>query len=98
MLVGIGLAGLDNHQRGREMSKPVLADRLPAVLELEAGTYWWWACGLSKTQPFCDGAHKQEGVFSPLKLELPEARRVALCQCKYSENQPLCDGNHSRLD
>lgn len=80
------------------MPKPVIADRLPAVLELEAGTYWWCVCGLSKTQPFCDGAHKEEGAFAPLKLELEEAKRVALCQCKHTGNQPFCDGNHSRLD
>ncbi len=80
------------------MPKPVIAERLPAVLELEAGTYWWCVCGLSKSQPFCDGSHKQEGAFSPLKLELAESKRVALCQCKHTGNQPYCDGSHSRLD
>ena len=80
------------------MSKPVIADRRPAVLELEAGSYWWCVCGLSKTQPFCDGAHKAEGVFSPLKFELSESRRVALCQCKCTDKQPFCDGTHSSLE
>ncbi len=80
------------------MSKPVIAERLPAVLELEAGTYWWCTCGRSKTQPFCDGAHKEEGAFSPLKFELTEPKRVAMCQCKHSENQPFCDGRHSHLE
>ena len=41
------------------MPKPVIAERLPAVIELEAGTYWWCACGLSESQPFCDGSHKR---------------------------------------
>ena len=29
----------------------------PIEKELEAGTYYWCSCGLSKTAPFCDGAH-----------------------------------------
>ncbi len=80
------------------MSKPVIAERLPAVLELEAGSYWWCTCGLSKTQPFCDGSHKEEGAFSPLEFELSESKRVAMCQCKHTENQPFCDGRHSGLE
>ena len=80
------------------MTKPVVADRLPAVLELEPGTYWWCRCGLSANQPFCDGAHKQSGEFQPLKFELSEPKRVALCQCKATAGEPFCDGSHSSLD
>ncbi len=82
----------------KPVPKPAIAERLPAVLELEAGTYWWCVCGLSETQPFCDGSHKKEGVFSPLEFELTEAKRVAMCQCKHTQNQPFCDGQHSRLE
>lgn len=82
----------------KPVPKPAIAERLPAVLELEAGTYWWCVCGLSETQPFCDGSHKKEGVFSPLQFELTEAKRVAMCQCKHTQNQPFCDGQHSRLE
>ena len=39
------------------MSDPVIAERSPAVIELEAGTYYWCRCGRSEKQPFCDGAH-----------------------------------------
>ena len=29
-------------------------------IEVEAGkSYWWCACGRSKTQPICDGSHKR---------------------------------------
>ena len=37
---------------------PKIAAKAPAVLDLEPGTYWWCACGLSSKQPFCDGSHK----------------------------------------
>ena len=77
--------------------EPVIADRKPAVLELEPGTYYWCSCGRSENQPFCNGAHKGT-EFAPLKLEIAEKQQVALCNCKHSGNSPLCDGSHSKLD
>ena len=41
------------------MSDPVIVQKFPFTLELEAGTYYWCACGKSKNQPFCDGTHKK---------------------------------------
>lgn len=79
------------------MSEPIIADRKPCVLEVEAGaTKWWCACGRSQGQPFCDGSHKGTG-FSPVKCEFPEAQKVAFCNCKHSGNKPFCDGTHKRL-
>ena len=40
------------------MSDPVVAAKAPAAKELEAGTYFWCACGRAAPQPFCTGAHK----------------------------------------
>ncbi len=79
------------------MSERVIAERLPAVLELEPGTYWWCACGRSKNQPFCDGSHKGTG-FEPVKFEATEKRRRAYCQCKHTAEGPFCDGTHSSLE
>lgn len=79
------------------MPKGEIAEEEPAVLELEAGTYWWCQCGLSDDQPFCDGSHTGT-EFGPVKLELEEEQSVALCQCKQTDDQPFCDGTHSTLD
>ena len=76
--------------------KPVIADYKPAVLELEAGTYYWCACGRSEKQPFCDGSHAGTS-FSPMEFVLTEKKRVALCNCKATENHPFCDGAHKKL-
>jgi CDGSH iron-sulfur domain-containing protein 3 len=78
------------------MSEPVIAEKRPAVLELEAGTYWWCKCGKSKNQPFCDGSHAGTD-FSPMELKLDEKKTVKLCQCKHTAEAPYCDGAHRDL-
>lgn len=78
------------------MSQPIIVEKQPVVLELEAGTYYWCSCGLAKSQPFCDGSHKGTG-FTPVKFDLAEKQTVALCNCKHAQNKPFCDGSHARL-
>ena len=78
------------------MSQPEIPSRMPSVLELEAGTYWWCACGRSKDQPWCDGSHAGT-AFEPVEYTLTAKKRVALCQCKHTGSSPLCDGNHRNL-
>jgi CDGSH-type Zn-finger protein len=79
------------------VEKPKVADTKPAIVTLEAGTYWWCQCGLSSTQPFCDGSHK-DTAFGPLKMEVEKSKRVALCLCKATEAPPLCDGSHAMIE
>lgn len=79
------------------MSDPVIASKRPAVVDLEAGTYWWCRCGRSQNQPFCDGSHKVTD-FSPEKIVVEEKRKVVLCQCKHTRNAPYCDNSHRNLD
>jgi len=79
------------------MADPIIANRLPAVLELEQGEYFWCVCGRSRDQPFCDGSHKGTD-FRPLRFEVDEKKRVALCQCKFTGQSPFCDGSHKHLE
>jgi len=79
------------------MSEPTIAAKFPAKVELEAGkTYAWCACGLSKSQPFCDGSHKNT-EFTPMVFKAEETKTAFLCQCKHSKNKPYCDGTHKTL-
>lgn len=78
------------------MTEPVCAQKAPYAVELEAGSYWWCACGRSQSQPFCDGSHKGT-EFSPLAFTLTERQKVWLCGCKRSSSKPYCDGTHKTL-
>ncbi|VAX21080.1 Glutamate synthase [NADPH] large chain [hydrothermal vent metagenome] len=78
------------------MTEPDMPGKTPAMAQLKAGTHYWCACGKSKSQPFCDGAH-QGTDFSPLEFTLEEDKEVALCNCKRTKNPPYCDGTHQSL-
>jgi CDGSH iron-sulfur domain-containing protein 3 len=76
---------------------PEIAGRAPLPIEVEAGkTYWWCACGRSKSQPFCDGSHKGT-AFSPIEWTAVKTERAFFCACKRTTKQPLCDGSHKTI-
>jgi CDGSH-type Zn-finger protein len=77
-------------------TEPIVFQKGPIVQKVEPGTYWWCACGRSKSQPFCDGSHKGTNL-GPLKTEIKQAGTVAWCACKHSKTMPFCDGSHSKL-
>lgn len=79
------------------MDKPNCAAAFPTKVELQPGTYFWCACGLSQSQPFCDGSHAGT-PFEPLKIELTQPKRLSLCQCKQTLSPPYCDGTHAEIE
>ncbi|MGQ0701299.1 MAG: CDGSH iron-sulfur domain-containing protein [Panacagrimonas sp.] len=77
--------------------KPVVASRTPFPLDVEAGkAYWWCACGLSKSQPLCDGSHKPT-AFVPTKFVAEQTGKVWFCGCKQTGKPVMCDGTHNKL-
>ena len=81
---------------GTPTEVPVICQKRPIVKTVLPGTYWWCACGRSKNQPYCDGAHHGTS-FSPLKVEIAETRQITWCACKHSKNPPYCDFTHKNL-
>jgi CDGSH-type Zn-finger protein len=79
------------------MSDPVIVQKKPCVVELEAAkSYWWCTCGRSANQPFCDGSHKGTD-FTPLEFTVTESKKYGLCACKHTKNAPFCDAAHRDL-
>jgi len=77
--------------------RPAVAQASPFEVTLKAGEkYWWCSCGLSATQPFCDGAHKGTGL-KPVMWKAEKDETVWLCGCKATAGAPFCDGSHNRL-
>ena len=65
-------------------AQPEIGGRAPLAVDVEAGkSYWWCACGRSKSQPFCDGSHKGT-AFSPVEWKAQQAEQAWFCACKRS--------------
>ena len=76
---------------------PVIAQKAPYPVEVEAGkTYFWCSCGKSTTQPFCNGAHKDTGM-TPVKFTAEKSEKIFFCGCKHSGRGERCDGSHNKL-
>ncbi|MCG2634409.1 MAG: CDGSH iron-sulfur domain-containing protein [Gammaproteobacteria bacterium] len=78
------------------MADAKIAQKGPYVQAMEPGTYYFCTCGQSRTQPFCDGAHKGSG-FAPKVVEIETQKTVAWCGCKQSKDGAFCDGTHNSL-
>jgi len=80
------------------MDKPKIAACFPKQVEIEAGKkYAYCTCGLSESQPFCDGKHKGT-EFAPMVFEAETTETVYYCQCKHTGSAPKCDGSHKNLE
>ncbi len=77
---------------------PKVAGKKPFYKELEKGrTYLWCSCGLSKSQSYCDGSHKDTD-FLPIPYRAKvDGEEVLFCLCKLTSDGPHCDGSHNNL-
>jgi CDGSH-type Zn-finger protein len=81
------------------MKLPVKAANSSYKVMVEAGKlYSWCSCGLSKIQPFCDGAHKgNDQGFKSVKYLADETKIINFCGCKQSKNGMFCDDSHTKM-
>lgn len=82
------------------MGLPLICQRAPYAKELQPNVqYSWCTCGLSKDDPWCDGAHKipEPTGFKSLKFFVAKAATYQLCGCKRTGTPPYCDGGFCNL-
>lgn len=75
---------------------PLIRDIQPVSVNLQAGKYFWCACGRSQKHPFCDGSHYGTDI-KPVRFLIEQERQVFLCSCKTTRTPPFCDGSHAHL-
>lgn len=92
-------ASSSTQQQRLQSTEVIVAARLPCRVKLKAGKrYAWCACGHSKKQPFCDGAHRAKAPsIEPLRFTVEKDKTVFLCACKQTRNGPYCDSTHLKV-
>lgn len=78
------------------MDTPRIVKKGCYKIEEEPGKKAWCSCGLSESDPFCDGSHS-ECDLRPVVVEITEKKLVAWCGCKHTKTPPWCDGSHRDL-
>ena len=78
------------------MEKPRIAGYRSKKMDMKPGIYFYCTCGMSKNQPFCNGAHKNTR-FKPTKVTIEKNEMIPWCLCKYSDKGHICDGKHREL-
>ncbi|XP_069697855.1 CDGSH iron-sulfur domain-containing protein 3, mitochondrial [Periplaneta americana] len=90
------------HTASLQQENGKIYDKKPFRMKcLKGKTYFWCLCGQSKSQPICDGTHRNPYLnlkFRPIKFTVTEDKEYWLCNCKQTSNRPFCDGTHKRED
>lgn len=88
----------------QEQQLPKISQKAPYKVSVEAGKkYFWCSCGLSQTQPFCDGSHKAHknadgtSIMKSVPYEATQNEVIKFCGCKHSKMGVICDGSHNQL-
>ncbi|XP_037951773.1 CDGSH iron-sulfur domain-containing protein 3, mitochondrial [Teleopsis dalmanni] len=88
----------DKHTATQQSENGAIYDKKPFKLHLEENkTYSWCLCGKSKSQPICDGTHKNEFLkikLRPIRFKVEKTGDYWLCNCKQTKHRPFCDGTH----
>jgi len=85
--------GLPMNDNASRRDLPASPQQAPYAVRVEAGRqYAWCSCGLSATQPWCDGSHRDTG-FEPIIFVAELSGVFYMCGCKRSDNKPYCFGN-----
>ncbi|XP_050525408.1 CDGSH iron-sulfur domain-containing protein 3, mitochondrial [Daktulosphaira vitifoliae] len=91
----------DYHTASKQAQLGNIYDKRPFKITLDKDkTYNWCSCGMSHSQPFCDGTHKNQKLkitMKPVKLQVTETKEYWLCNCKQTKHRPFCDGSHKQL-
>jgi len=70
----------------------------PTKVDLKEGErYLFCQCGLSQSQPFCDGSHHGT-KFKPLLFTAQRSGPARLCNCKRTGAAPFCDDSHLKRE
>ncbi|KAF4519671.1 hypothetical protein B566_EDAN016770 [Ephemera danica] len=92
----------DCHSAASQTEMGKIYDKKPFRMPCVPGKkYVWCACGQSKSQPMCDGTHKNIYLkikMRPVVFQVDKEKDYWLCNCKQTANRPFCDGTHKRED
>ncbi|XP_062132785.1 CDGSH iron-sulfur domain-containing protein 3, mitochondrial isoform X2 [Drosophila sulfurigaster albostrigata] len=90
----------DKQTANLQKENGAIFDKRPFKLHLDKDkTYSWCLCGKSKSQPLCDGMHKNEFLkikLRPIRFKVEKSGDYWLCNCKQTTHRPFCDGTHKQ--
>ena len=79
-------------------AEPEIGGRAPLAIDVEAGkSYWWCACGRSKSAAVLRRLAQGHGVLAGRVEGRDQAEQAWFCACKRTGNRPMCDGSHKKL-